>query len=90
MSTRGVSPFVARLQLFTLAYNLGNFLRRLGLPKAVKDWSLRSLQLKLIKMGGRMVRHARRIIFQAAEVAIPKELFAAVLGRIARLGLAPG
>lgn len=29
-----------RLALFVLAYNLGNLLRRLGLPKAVKDWSL--------------------------------------------------
>jgi hypothetical protein len=79
-----------RLQLFILAYNLGNFMRRLGLPRAIRDWSLRSLQIKLIKTGGRVVRHARRIIFQLAEVAIPKELFAALLGRIARLGLAPG
>ena len=79
-----------RLQLFILAYNLGNFLRRMVLPRAIKDWSLRSLQVKLIKMGGRMVRHARRIIFQLAEVAIPEELFAVLLGRIARLGLAPG
>ena len=79
-----------RLQLFVLAYNLGNFLRRLVLPRAIKDWSLCSLQVKLIKMGGRMVRHARRIIFQLAEVAMPEDLFAALLGRIARLGLAPG
>ena len=79
-----------RLQLFVLAYNLGNFLRRLGLPRAVKDWSLRSLQLKVIKIGGRVVRHARRIIFQLAEVAVPRELFAAILGRIAQLRLAPG
>jgi len=79
-----------RLQLFVLAYNLGNFLRRLVLPRAIKDWSLCSLQVKLIKMGGRMVRHARRIIFQLAEVAMPEKLFAALLGRIARLGLAPG
>jgi hypothetical protein len=79
-----------RLQLFILAYNLGNFLRRLGLPRAVKDWSLRSLQLKLIKIGGRVVRHARRIIFQLAEVAVPRELFAAILGRVSRLRLAPG
>jgi len=79
-----------RLQLFILAYNLGNFMRRLGLPRAIRDWSLRSLQVKLIKMGGRMVHHARRIIFQLAEVAIPEEIFAALLGRIARLGLAPG
>ena len=41
-----------RLSLFILAYNLGNFLRRLCLPNAVKHWSLRSVQVKLIKMGG--------------------------------------
>jgi len=79
-----------RLQLFILAYNLGNFLRRLGLPKAIKDWSLRSLQVKLIKMGGRIVRHARQIVFQLAEVAVPRELFSAILERISRLRLAPG
>ena len=45
-----------RLSLFVLAYNLGNFLRRLCLPKAVRHWSLRSVQVKLIKMGGRLVR----------------------------------
>ena len=32
-----------RLSLFILAYNLGNFLRRLCLPNAVKHWSLRSV-----------------------------------------------
>jgi hypothetical protein len=79
-----------RLHLFILAYNLGNFLRRLGLPRAVKDWSLRSLQVKLIKIGGRLVRHARRLVFQLAEVAVTRELFAALLGRIDRLRLAPG
>jgi hypothetical protein len=63
-----------RLQLFILPYNLGNFLRRLGLPKAIKDWSLRSIQVKLIKMGGRIVRHARKIVFQLAEVAVPRSL----------------
>ena len=78
-----------RLQLFILAYNLGNFLRRLGLPKAVKDWSLRSLQVKLIKMGGRIVRHARRVVFQLAEVAVSRDLFAAILERLSRLRSAP-
>ncbi|TLN21536.1 IS1380 family transposase [bacterium] len=78
-----------RLQLFILAYNLGNFLRRLGLPGAVKDWSLRSLQVKLIKMGGRMVRHARRVVFQLAEVAVSRDLFAAILGHLSRLRPAP-
>jgi len=79
-----------RLLLFILAYNLGNFLRRLGLPRAIKDWSLRSLQLKLIKIGGRVVRHARRIVFQLAEVAVPRELFAAILGRLVLLRAPPG
>jgi hypothetical protein len=79
-----------RLQLFILAYNLGNLLRRLGLPKAVKDWSLRSLQVKLIKMGRQIVRHARRIVFQLAEVAVPGELFAAIIKRVTRLRIAPG
>jgi hypothetical protein len=78
-----------RLQLFILAYNLGNFLRRLGLPKAIKDWSLRSLQVKLIKTGGRMVRHARQITFQLAEVAISRDLFDAILKRLNRLRPAP-
>ena len=78
-----------RLSLFILAYNLGNFLRRLCLPKAFKHWSLRSVQVKLIKMGGRLVRHARRLIFQLSEVSVPRRLFEGVLDRIGRLSPAP-
>jgi len=74
-----------RLALVILAYNLGNFLRPLCLPKAVKNWSLRSLQVKLIKIGCRLVRHARRLVFQLAEVAVPRELFRGVLERISKL-----
>ncbi len=71
--------------LLILAYNLGNFLRRLALPGAVKDWSLTTLRENLIKMGGRIVRHARQVIFQLAAVTVPRNLFAAILVRIARL-----
>ena len=78
-----------RLFLFILAYNLGNFLRRLCLPNAVKHWSLRSVQVKLIKMGGRLVRHSRRLIFQLSEVSVPRRLFQGVLDRIGRLSPAP-
>ena len=63
-------------------YNLGNFLRRLCLPKAVKHWSLRSVQIKLIKIGARLVRHARRLVSQLAEVAVPREVLRRVLERI--------
>ena len=60
------------------------------MPKAVRDWSLRSVQVKLIKIGGRLVRHARRLVFQLAEVAVPRALFQGVLDRIGWLCPAPG
>jgi len=71
-----------RLGLFVLAYNLGNFLRRLVLPGKIKHWSLRSLLVKLIKIGAKVLRRSRYVIFQMAEVAIRKELFAEILSRI--------
>jgi hypothetical protein len=79
-----------RLWLFILACNPGEFLIRLCLPKAVKSWSLRSLQVKFIKIGGRLLRPARRLVFQVAEVAVPRALFQVVLERIGRLCPAPG
>jgi hypothetical protein len=79
-----------RLALLILAYSLGNFLRRLCLPRAVMHWSLRSLQVKFIKIGGRLVRHARRLVFQLAQVAEPKEVFRQVLGRTGGLCSVPG
>ncbi len=79
-----------RLQLFALAYNLGNFLRRLALPQSVKHWSLTTLREKLVKIGAKVVGHARYITFQMAEVAISRQLLRAILRRISRLGpLAP-
>ena len=33
-------------------------------------------------MGGRIARHARHIIFQLAEVAVSREVFALILDRI--------
>ena len=42
-----------------LAYNLGNLWRRLVLPKRIDTWSLTSLQQRLVKTGGRLVKHAR-------------------------------
>ena len=74
-----------RLQLFALAYNLGNFLRRLALPKKINDWSLRTLQVKLIKIGAKVVKHARYVTFQMAEVLVSKRLFQEILERIHRL-----
>jgi hypothetical protein len=77
-----------RLQLFVLAYNRGNFLRQAILPRAVRHWTLTTLREKLIKIGAKVVRHSRKIVFQMAEVAIPRELFQTILERIGRLKLA--
>ena len=76
--------------LFVLAYNLGNSMRRLALPEAMKHWSLTSLQTRMIKTGGRLVRHARRLVFQLAEVLVSREMLGGILERIGRLRLAPG
>jgi hypothetical protein len=74
-----------RLALFVLAYNLGNFLRRLVLPREIKHWSLRTLLTKLIKIGAKVVRHSRYVTFQMAEVAVSRKIFAEILFRIERL-----
>jgi hypothetical protein len=89
LSCRNFRDNQARLQLFALAYNLGNFLRRLALPRSVKHWSLTTLREKLIKIGAKVVRHSKYVTFQMAEVAVPRELFAAILDRIQRFGVPP-
>ncbi len=78
-----------RLQLHALAYNLGNFMRSLALPKDVEHWSLTTLREKLIKIGAKVVRHGRYITFQMAEVAVPRPLFAEILHLIDGLRPAP-
>ncbi len=78
-----------RLQLHALAYNLANFMRTLALPKAVKQWSLTSLQEKLVKIGARIVAHGRYVTFQMAEVAVPQTLFVQILRLIAKLRAPP-
>ena len=60
---------------------------RAVLPRAVQHWTLTTLREKLIKIGAKVVRHARQVIFQMAEVAIPQELFRTILERIGWLRL---
>jgi hypothetical protein len=78
-----------RLQLSVLAYNLGNLWRRLGLPRRIKRWSLTSLQHRLMKTGGRLVKHARYYWLLLAEGHLNRKLFGDMLARIAALP-APG
>ena len=55
----------------------------------MKHWSLTTLREKLIKIGAKVVTHSRYVIFQMAEVAVPRDLFAAILDRIQRIGVPP-
>ena len=89
LSCRTFKDNQTRLQLFALAYNLANFLRRLALPRAVKHWSLTTLREKLVKIGAKVTRHSKYVTFQLAEVAVTRRLFAAILDRIERLALPP-
>ena len=78
-----------RLLLGVIAYNLGNLLRRLVLPLAIQSWSLTSLQQRLFKTGGRLIRHARYFILQLAESHLTPRLFGQIRGRIERLAWHP-
>jgi hypothetical protein len=89
LSCRTFKDNQTRLQLFALAYNLGNFLRRLALPRDVQHWSLTTLREKLVKIGAKVTRHSKYVTFQLAEVAVPRRLPAVILERIARLTIPP-
>ena len=63
LSCRTFAANAVRLQLHVLAYNLGNFMRTLAMPKTVERWSMTSLREKLIKIGAKVVSHGRYVTF---------------------------
>ena len=89
LSCRTFAANAVRLQLHALAYNLGNFMRTLAIPKAAEPWSLTSLREKLIKIGAKVTSHARYVTFQLAEVAVSRQKFQEILMLIARLRAPP-
>ena len=48
----------------------------------VTNTTLRTLRVKLIKIGAKVIRHSRYVIFQMAEVLVSKRLFQEILERI--------
>jgi hypothetical protein len=58
-----------------MAYNMTNFLRTLALPDEMESWSLATLREKVVKIGAKVIGHARYAVFQMAEVAVPRDLF---------------
>jgi hypothetical protein len=71
-----------RLQLHAQAYNLANFMRMLALPGEVESWSLTTIREKLVKIGAKVVAHARYAVFQMAEVRVHSDLFGRILALI--------
>ena len=74
-----------RLWLSVIAYNLGNLWRWLALPAAVANWSLTSLQQRLVKTGGRLIKHARYYWLLLAESHLMRRLFRGMLQSIVAL-----
>ena len=62
----------------------------LSTPHSYINWSLTSLQKRLVKTGGRLVKHARYYWLLLAESHLTRRLFGAMLGRIARLPVPTG
>ena len=55
----------------------------------MQHWSLTTLREKLSKIGAKADRQAKYVTIQMAEVAVPRELFAAILEQIQRFGVPP-
>jgi hypothetical protein len=89
LSCRTFAANAVRIQLHALAYNLGNFMRTLAMPKTAEPWSLTSLREKLIKIGAKVVSHGRYVTFQMAEVAVSRQMFKDILMFIAQLRAPP-
>ncbi len=79
-----------RLKLFILAYYSGNFLRIMVLPKKIKHWSLKTIQLKLIKIGGRLIKYVRYYWMLLAEVSITAKICFGLMNNIRKLRATSG
>jgi Transposase DDE domain group 1 len=79
-----------RLWLSVIAYNLGNLWRRLVLPKRIEKWSLTSMQQRLVKTGGRLIKHARYYWLLLAESHLTRRLFGSMVRRIEALPVPTG
>ena len=68
----------------------GNLWRRLVLPKRIDSWSLTGVRQRLVKTGGRLVKHARYYWLLLAESHLTRRLFGAMLRRIWALPVPTG
>jgi hypothetical protein len=79
-----------RFGLSVIAYSLGNLWRRLVLSRRIHACSLTSLQQRLVKTAGRLIKHARHYWLLLVEGPLTRRLFAAMLGRTTALPVPAG
>lgn len=79
------APFLCKLY-FKRVFELGRW-RRLVLPQKIGNWSLTSLQQRLVTTGGRLIKHARYYWLLLAESHMTRRLFASMVRRIEALPL---
>jgi len=60
------------------------------LPKRIDHWSLTSLQQRLVKTGGRLVKYARHYLLLLAVSHLTRRLFGAMVRRMAALPVPAG
>jgi hypothetical protein len=60
LSCRDFKDNAVRQALFVLTHNPGSFLGRFALPKEISTWSWTSMKERVIRVGARLVMHARR------------------------------
>ena len=63
----------------TPSHYMATVFRTLVLPDEVERWSLTTLREKVVKIGAKVIAHARYTVFQMAEVAVPRDLFRRIL-----------
>ena len=79
-----------RLWLSVIAYKLGNPWRRLAFPHRISKLSPTSLEQRMVRTGGRFIKHARCYWLLLAESHLTRRLFGSMLLRIAGLCLPAG
>lgn len=48
----------------------------------MESWSLTTIREKVVKIGAKVIAHARYVVFQMAEVAVPRDQFRRILDLI--------
>lgn len=64
--------------------------KKVVLPKWIEKWSLTSLRQRLVKTGGRLVKHGRYYWLMLAESHLTRRLFGSMVRRIEALAAPAG